>query len=1101
MTALPIAKVLFGICLLASVSAFGAVKTFDGGDAINPLDIGLKTNWSGDTLPVNGDVGEWNGTVSGDLALTYSTGLNLSSGFSISLTSGQTGNISLDGNGSNPLIRFQNFTNKSSSAAFTIASSGDIQMVLGSPATHYFVNNSAGTVTIGPKVTWTMGGGGTHTLNLEGTGNFAISNYLHNVNTSGQVDIRKNNAGTLILDPTGGKWTTGAIGTTTVNSNRLIIGGIEAFIAGRVPAYSIDGFTYGAVVVNTNGVLDLNGISTVVNSFSGSRGTVDNTALGAATLTVGANGGGGTFSGTIKNTGGALTLVVAGTNTLTLSGTNTYTGGTVITNTATLLISGDTGGNILIGPGASIGGSGTVGGNWDLSDSTSRLTLVNGQLLTFTGTATFNNNTVVVNVPGGSPLGTGTYTLMNYTPANVTGSVNTTPVFTGAGVAPGSTYSVSMSGGAIVLTVSSTTTVSVWTNSVSGNWSVAANWSSNPNVPGASAGDVASLGVGSAFTTVTLDIARTLGSLTFTNGNSFAIANAGNTLTLNNSGNGAVVNVTGGSSNSIGAPVALSESAAIAVNTGTALAISNTISGAGLTLTKNGGGTLSLYGNNTFGSLTLNAGTLEVGSSGATGAGDLAVSNNATLAFRAPLNFTKTIMIDNTRTLSVNDSGNAVTLGSRITGAGGLTKVCAGTTTITNILNDYTGTTLVSTGTLVLANSGVTYANMIQASGNGTVLQIPAGKTINVTTPNNGNLFVDQGATLQVDSGAFLSFTGVGFSGIGNTIGAPVSSLIVNGGSLYYSANIALARNSSAIATISNNGVLSNGVFYVGQTASGTGTLNLDSGGTLIANQVNSINGTGNLLYFNGGKVKSTGLIASSLFWPNVSSQLSVYVRNSGGTIDNGGASNRIQQPFLHSTVPGDNAVDGGMTFTGTGGSVVFENVTHTYTGPTIIADGTVELTNSVFSSSTTLSISNSAVLQLDDVTTNSIAGLILGGVAQAGGLYSSNEVPVYITGPGYLLVQAAGPIAPTNSPTITNFSLANVSPSGGNVVLSGTNGNTGATYYLLGSTNVANPLSQWKTVATNVAAGNAFSFTATNAVFPGAAQQFFILSSTNYNP
>ena len=89
--------------------------------------------------------------------------------------------------------------------------------------------------------------------------------------------------------------------------------------------------------------------------------------------------------------------------------------------------------------------------------------------------------------------------------------------------------------------------------------------------------------------------------------------------------------------------------------------------------------------------------------------------------------------------------------------------------------------------------------------------------------------------------------------------------------------------------------------------------------------------------------------------------------------------------------------------------------------------------------------------------------------------------------------------IIPTISPAITNFSLANGNQ---NVVINGTNGQSGGTYYLLTSTNVATPLSQWTAVATNVVstsgASAAFTFIGTNAVTSGVKQQFFILSSTN---
>jgi hypothetical protein len=86
--------------------------------------------------------------------------------------------------------------------------------------------------------------------------------------------------------------------------------------------------------------------------------------------------------------------------------------------------------------------------------------------------------------------------------------------------------------------------------------------------------------------------------------------------------------------------------------------------------------------------------------------------------------------------------------------------------------------------------------------------------------------------------------------------------------------------------------------------------------------------------------------------------------------------------------------------------------------------------------------------------------------------------------------------VALTNSPSITNFSLQTP-----NAVFSGTNGQAGATAYVLTDTNITAPVNQWHTVATDVLGGNAFTFTATNAVSAGAPQQFFILSSTNFNP
>jgi hypothetical protein len=87
--------------------------------------------------------------------------------------------------------------------------------------------------------------------------------------------------------------------------------------------------------------------------------------------------------------------------------------------------------------------------------------------------------------------------------------------------------------------------------------------------------------------------------------------------------------------------------------------------------------------------------------------------------------------------------------------------------------------------------------------------------------------------------------------------------------------------------------------------------------------------------------------------------------------------------------------------------------------------------------------------------------------------------------------------LIPTQSAGITGFNMV-----GGNVVINGTNGQSGGTYYLLETTNVADPISIWRSVATNIVSTNgpegAFTFTGTNTVTSGGAQQFYILSNTN---
>ena len=80
--------------------------------------------------------------------------------------------------------------------------------------------------------------------------------------------------------------------------------------------------------------------------------------------------------------------------------------------------------------------------------------------------------------------------------------------------------------------------------------------------------------------------------------------------------------------------------------------------------------------------------------------------------------------------------------------------------------------------------------------------------------------------------------------------------------------------------------------------------------------------------------------------------------------------------------------------------------------------------------------------------------------------------------------------LLPPPQPGIVSIAL-----SGTNLVVTGTNGLATGTYYLLASTNVALALNQWPRVATSFMTNNGnFTFTATNAVNPQSARQFYIL-------
>jgi uncharacterized sulfatase len=107
-------------------------------------------------------------------------------------------------------------------------------------------------------------------------------------------------------------------GNTSINAGVLAVGQV-----GAIPS----GAGKGDVVLG--GTLDLNGFAETINGLTGA-GVVDNSAAGVAALTVGSDDDTSTFSGTVQDSGGALSLVKAGSGTLTLSGSSSHSGTTTV---------------------------------------------------------------------------------------------------------------------------------------------------------------------------------------------------------------------------------------------------------------------------------------------------------------------------------------------------------------------------------------------------------------------------------------------------------------------------------------------------------------------------------------------------------------------------------------------------------------------------------------------------------------------------------------------------------------------------------------------------------------------------------------------------
>jgi autotransporter-associated beta strand protein len=131
-------------------------------------------------------------------------------------------------------------------------------------------------------------------------------------------------------------------GPTAINQGQLVVG--VASVANTSGALGNNSAV--TLANDPTAVLNLNNFATQIGSLSGGGASGGNVVLGSATLTVGANNTSTTYAGVVGGTGG---LSKTGTGALTLSGAHTFTGGWSV-NAGTLNYNGSlaSGGQLIV---------------------------------------------------------------------------------------------------------------------------------------------------------------------------------------------------------------------------------------------------------------------------------------------------------------------------------------------------------------------------------------------------------------------------------------------------------------------------------------------------------------------------------------------------------------------------------------------------------------------------------------------------------------------------------------------------------------------------------------------------------------------------------
>ena len=724
-------------------------------------------------------------------------------------------------------------------------------------------------------------------------------------------------------------------------------------------------------------------------------GTISSTSSNLQTINLGIDlQGANTVSGAVGRNivlGGALTgtgsLTKSGSNTVTLSGSNTFSGLTTVgvgtlafgsnnalssdvtLNGGELALGGFTGnvGAVILNSGAITGSGGSLtgssytlksgsvsavlSGTGSLSKTTTGTVILSGSN-TYSGLTTVSAGTLAygtsnaigsgnVTISGGGELALGSY-------SDTVGSVTlTSGTISGSGTLTGSDYtlisglvSASLAGSGTMVKNQTSTVTLTGSNSFTGDFTIN---TGIVNIQNSSA-----LGSASGTTTVTSGATLQLqGGITLS-AEPLAIRGQGAS-----GSSGALQNVSG--TNTISGPINQIVASRINSDAGLLRITNNSISGTGLLtiggagdtlisstiatstgLTKDGSGTLTLSGSNTYTGLTAVAeGKLLYGTSNAIATGGVTVGTGSTSGIFSTGSYSDSIgaftLTSGTLAMAANAtsqaqliSTNVISLGSTNTldlaGSGttaGLYKLLAGTSvtgsfgTVSNLNNAYS--LLQSGSTLDLQQKGVI----------GTITATPSAVSI---ITGGSTAFAYTVANANATGGATLSFSGTGLS---NVVGSS-------------SGTAAAASTSGSIAGLTFNGTGTGanqaGTFTVSDPnaypTSATGTVNVNVYGHSSPTLTSGTISVGNVHVGYGATTSLVGLSATNAAGyrvdmsgsapasGNVSlSSLSAVAAGTSATINAtlaaGGTAGAVSQNLIY-TFRDDSSLSGASANTGT---------------------------------------------------------------------------------------------------------------------------------------------------------------------------------------